>query len=153
MKKWFLLVCLLGLAFPLSVQARPIEVGLSVGAPLGVSALFWNDATHSWALAIGSQDGGTGGHIDYLFHDYRYYRSNRTSYVVLRGLYYGLGARLVADDGSDTELGVRVPVGWYHRFENTIFSIFIEGAPYLNFTPDFEFGLEGAVGVRVLLGQ
>ena len=148
------------LAMTLSVPAtaqgddKYVGIGFIVGEPTGLDAKFFlnNENALEFGLAW-SLSGQNELHLqgDYLWHRYDLIELNNGDEMPL---FFGIGARFVSteDDPGDNNdediFGIRFPVGLAYMFTNYPFDIFAEIVPILDFTPDSDFDLEGAIGAR-----
>ena len=67
-------------------------------------------------------------------------------------LFFGLGGRVIFRDNQDNRWGLRIPVGLAYEFEGAPFDVFVEIVPTMDFAPDTDFDLEGAIGGRFWFG-
>lgn len=121
--------------------------GVIVGEPTGLDAKWWLSEGSALQTALAwSTEKNTSFHVhvDYIFHrfDLIDMKSGRMP------LYYGIGGRFRARDGSDDDLGLRFPVGLNYMFANDPFDIFVEIVPILDLVPDTDFDLNAAIGFR-----
>jgi hypothetical protein len=139
-------------AFAANADARTqdgLGIGVIVGEPTGLSFKKWTDDTHAFdgALAFSLTNGNNFQvHADYLIHE----TSSSLNPPELKGSapwYYGIGARIKADNG-DTRFGVRVPVGISYMFADAPLDFFAEIAPIVDIAPDVSLRLNGAIGLR-----
>ncbi|MBP6979278.1 MAG: hypothetical protein KBB71_13300 [Lentimicrobiaceae bacterium] len=143
-KYWLIaLIVILGLS-SVRAQDRPFGLGLMFGYPAGISLKYWIDDQQAvdggitWSFYYG---GYFQVHADYLRHAY--------VIDVSQGklpFYYGIGARL--GFGNYTRFGARVPLGIEYIIQNAPVDIFLEIVPGMEFLPDPDFSMEGAVGFR-----
>ena len=63
-------------------------------------------------------------------------------------VYFGLGGRVVFREKHDDKVGIRFPLGINYIFDNAPFDAFLEIVPILDLTPDTDFDLEAAIGIR-----
>ena len=136
---------ILAALIPSSAMAD-IGIGIMAGEPTGFSFKWWNeggtaiDAATGWSLG----DNNFYAHCDYLWH--RTIEDEKIGGTA--PLYYGIGARMVLRDATDSEFGVRIPIGLDWLFDNGRFDVFVEIAPIFNVIPKTEFALSGGVGAR-----
>ena len=127
--KSFIFVMLLILALP--CWANKMGVGLSLGNPTGLNGKYWLDSNKAvdggLAFSLGKHSNFSL-HSDYLIHnDGAFYLND----VHPLDLYFGIGGRMEFAD--DIEIGVRVPVGLAHKFEQESADVFAEVAPIVDF--------------------
>lgn len=120
-----------------------LGAGLIVGAPTGLTAKYWLSRTYAVNASIGF-GGSTSIHGDFI-----YQRLNEPTIDKIElNWYVGAGARVVFGS-KDTELGIRIPVGIFYRFENFHdVDPFFELVPLMNLSPKSEFSLQAAIGAR-----
>ena len=146
-----------GLAFVVSAmtaggvlaEVGTFGIGIIVGEPTGIDAKGFIDSDHDHAIEVAvawSLSGNNELHIqaDYLLHRYEVIKVSRGQLPI----FFGAGGRLVVREGSNDILGVRIPVGLAYAFDDAPVDVFGEIVPVLNLTPDTDFALEGAIGVR-----
>lgn len=123
-----------------------LGVGAMVGNPTGLNAKYWlgdgKAVDGGMALSLGKKT-NLSLHSDYLFHSdgALVFQDNHPLDV-----YYGIGGRM--EFGDDIELGVRLPVGIAHRFENNRADMFGEIAPIVDFIGRTGLELHLAIGAR-----
>lgn len=124
-----LLVTLL-ILMSLPSWANEKGIGISIGNPTGLNGKYWLDSSKAvdagvaWSLGKHSDFSL---HSDYLLHkDGAFYFND----IHPLDLYYGVGGRMEFAD--DIEVGVRVPVGLTHRFEQESADVFAEVAPIVD---------------------
>jgi hypothetical protein len=121
-------------------------LGIIVGEPTGLSAKTWVGANSALDLGLAwsfVDDGAAHVHGDYLVHNFSLFDTDRGALP----LYYGIGMRAIVRD-DDARLGLRVPVGLAYIFGGSQADVFFELAPILDLTPETEFRLNGAAGIR-----
>lgn len=114
-------------------MAAPNELGVGamVGNPSGVNAKYWLEDNVAVDGGLGLSIGPNTDlsiHSDYLLHNKAAFYLHE---VYPLDLYYGLGARMEFAD--DFELGIRLPVGLAHRWDDQPFDAFAEIAPIVDF--------------------
>jgi hypothetical protein len=125
-------------------------VGVIVGEPTGLSLKYWLDQEQAIDAAAAWSFSGRDSfqfHADYLIHRYDLLEAAGApdSFPV----YYGIGGRIKAkDDGDDTLLGVRIPLGITYLFGDAPFDIFLEVVPVLDLAPDVDLDINAAIGLR-----
>ena len=142
------ILIILSFTFVFSAAAQTTEgigVGVIVGEPTGLSGKFW--MTNSTAIDLGlawSFSGENTFHIhgDYLWHNFSLIKVDKGKLP----LYFGAGLR--ARFGTDTQFGVRFPVGLGYLFEQAPVDVFFEIAPIMDLIPDTRFDFNGAIGAR-----
>lgn len=116
-------------------------LGIMIGNPTGVNAKYWFDNVTAVDAGLGYSVGRNSDvsiHSDYLKH------WNNSLYFndeYALALFLGVGGRLEFAD--EVEMGVRIPFGLAHIFENQSADIFAELAPI--------FDLLGNQGVEINL--
>jgi hypothetical protein len=130
-----------------------LGVGLSLGEPTGLNVKYWLNDTEAIDGGAGWSFSGHDSlqiHGDYLFHRFDIIASEEGTDRV--PLYYGIGARIKAEDSHDrTVFGIRVPLGVSYLFADAPFDLFAEIVPILDLTPDVDLGLNIAIGFRFYL--
>lgn len=141
---------ILALLFSCSVlwaqSAGQKGLGLMFGNPTGVVAKYWLSSDQAIDAAAGMSIGkhtNFSMHSDYLWHSKDYLYINETHPL---DLYYGLGGRMEFAD--NIELGLRVPVGVAHNFQESNADTFLEIAPILDFLDTKGVEIHLAVGAR-----
>ncbi len=123
-------------------------LGIIIGEPTGVSAKLWIgdnhalDAAVAWSFIGNDQDIILHIHADYLYHTFNIFNVEKGRLP----LYYGIGARIKFQDRS--RVGVRVPVGLEYIFRGNYVDLFLEVVPLFDLTPETEFGINSAIGIR-----
>ena len=140
-------IIFLSLLVTSTVMAAPeLGVGAMIGNPTGLNAKYWLDDTTAvdggFAVSLG-KNSDLSIHSDYLLHNKSAFFLNE---VYPLDLYYGLGGRMEFAD--DFELGIRIPVGLAHRFNEQPVDVFAEIAPILDFVGRTGLELHLAVGGR-----
>ena len=133
--------------FPAATLAETFDAGIILGDPTGLSFKGWLNNVDAYDIAASwSTDGRDKRyiHADYLRHDYTLLKVPHGDLPV----YYGIGARVLDRDNRKTRAGIRIPLGLDYQLYRLPLSLFIEVAPRLDLTPDTDFELEGALGVR-----
>jgi len=145
------LLCFVALAVALAApaQAGPSTFGLGVivGEPTGINAKLFLDSGNALDMAAAwSLSGDNDLHLqmDYLYHKYSLIEVDKGKLP----FFFGLGGRVILRENRDDSVGLRIPVGLAYEFEGAPFDVFGEIVPVLELTPDTEFELEGAIGVR-----
>jgi hypothetical protein len=143
----FILVALIVAFTSASVfAAGELGVGAMLGNPTGLNAKYWLgestavDGGMAFSLARHSQFSM---HSDYLFHS--------EGALVFQDqhpldVYYGVGGRMQFAD--EIQLGLRLPIGVAHRFENNTSDVFGEIAPIVDFIGRTGLDVHLAVGAR-----
>ena len=124
--------------------AADVAGGLIIGDPTGFTLKAWQDRRHAWDLGMGWSTGANDRlnlKLDYTIHQYDVLDVERGQAPVYFGV--GVHARFNPD-----ELGVRVPVGINYLFADAPVGVFGELAPTMLVSPDTEFQMALAVGVR-----
>lgn len=156
-----LLAAFISISFATITHAQDSEkdlgIGVMVGEPTGLSLKSWINEENAFdvglAWSLGRYD-AVNIHADYLWHNYDVFDDVEEGSFPL---YYGVGGRIVfADDypdpgDSNVVIGIRGPVGINYLFEESPIDLFLEVAPILNLTPDTNFDLDGALGIRLYL--
>jgi hypothetical protein len=142
---------------------RKFGLGFEIGDPTGLTAKLWVAPTNSLDFGLGlwgyGFDDCTAGHpcTHYGYHagtfniDYLW-QSNIVRGQAQLDWHIGGGGRAVWFGGCNGDcfaLGARMPVGIDLMFANPSFlEVFFELAPIFYLVPGFDFGVEGALGVR-----
>lgn len=117
-----------------------------MGQPIGATMKYWMSSTTAIDGMAGYHfNGNFDLHADYLFHSF-------SSFDVSQGrlpFYVGLGARI--NLGSDSQLGMRVPVGISYLFPTDPVEAFVELAPVVRLVTKVGLDVDGLVGVRVYI--
>ena len=158
MKKYFMLIMLLGfmiiLTNPITAQDHGFGMGIILGEPTGLSAKAWtsNDNAFDFAIAWSfnnyhhdndyHNDGDVLLQADYVWHFFNTISVSSGKLPV----YVGVGARVVLAD--DPSIGIRIPVGIDYLFANAPIDIFLELVPILDLSPATDFGIGGGIGIR-----
>jgi hypothetical protein len=135
------------LVYPASTLGDSFNAGIIVGDPTGLSFKGWLNSTQAYDIAASWSNGSTDKrylHTDYLNHDYTLIKVPNGDLPV----YYGLGARLLDENNRKTKLGIRIPVGLDYLMDKIPLSLFVEVVPTLDVTPDTDFALDAALGIR-----
>jgi len=119
-------------------------VGVVLGSPTGISLRISKSPKKALAFASGwSRD------TFYLHGDALFYRSDFIKWEEGDVLFYwGGGIRVRFAD--ETKGGFRIPLGLDYEFEEEPLNIFFEIVPVLNLTPETDFTLDAAIGIRYL---
>jgi len=126
-----------------------LELGLIVIDPTGLSVKVWTDRTTAMDFAVGWPHDGTYLHMDFLAHNLDALRADSCDVW----FYFGIGARTIlwdSETGKDDEFGVRVPFGLCFIPHDTAIDFFIEIVPVVEFGDETDFGIDGAIGVRIM---
>jgi hypothetical protein len=142
---------------------RKFGLGFEIGDPTGLTAKLWVAPTNSldfglglWGYgfddcAAGHPCNGYGYHNGTFNMDYLW-QSNLVRGQAQLDWHIGAGGRAVWFGGCTGHcfaLGPRMPVGVDLMFTNPAFlEVFFELAPIFYVVPFFDFGVEGALGVR-----
>ena len=139
-----------GVAVAASEQRRgAIGMGLMVGDPVGVSAVYRSDASQALGLGVGTAGGGSGDlhlHADYLRSYYPLDPNDWKEGSV--SLYTGIGLRLRFLEDEDDDAGLRVPFGVAVRVRDLPVDVFAEAAPVFVILPDRDLDVDWGLGVR-----
>ncbi len=141
--KLILSILFLTLSFIAQADQEKLGLGVMFGNPTGLNGKYWLNDDHAvdgaFGLSIGEHTEGSL-HGDYLLHKKGVLVFNEVHPL---DLYYGVGGRM---EFADTiQLGLRVPVGIAHMFDNQRADLFGEIAPILDFVGTN--GLEISLGV------
>jgi hypothetical protein len=147
MKKTIIMFLLGVVVLPLSLDAQDSGIGLGIilGEPTGVSIKSWVGRRQAFDVAVAWSFEGEGAihiHADYLFHNFRLFRVEKGDFV----LYYGFGVRVKTE--SETQVGIRIPLGLSYLFEEDPIEVFFELGPIMNITPKTVFRMTTGVGIR-----
>lgn len=127
-------------------------LGIIIGEPTGFSAKLWTgnntalDGAVAWSF-IGNNDNNNHNrvlhvHADFLYHNFNLFKVEKGRVP----LYYGFGGRIKFQEES--RVGIRIPVGLEYIFERNYVDMFLEIVPLFDLTPETEFGINGAIGIR-----
>lgn len=142
-------ICLLAAAS--SALALDKSIGIIAGDPTGLSFKYWTGQgffgrnPHAIDVGAGWKFGDqTGIHIkaDYVTHKYHVIPVEAGKLP----LYYGLGARILT--GSDSNFGLRVPIGLNYLFANDPIDAFFEIAPTMVLVPETTVDMALGLGFR-----
>ncbi len=163
MRKIILIATAILLTFQtgVSAQSSKAQLGVIINSPTGISGKVWLDSRNALDGAIGWIIGDNSNfyfHADFLRHYFGKFTVEGGSLP----LYWGMGIKFIfVDDYStiagnfipkdDVVVGIRVPLGASYIYGGSQFDVFFEIAPFLNFTPDPMFSLDGAIGFRLFL--
>ncbi len=140
-----LLVVCSGMSF---AQSGKVGVGVILGEPSGLSLKFRTSSTTAFDAGLAWSFASPGSlhlHGDFIFHNYNLFTVEKG----LVALYYGIGGRVKFISGeADTRIGARIPIGLVYEFEEAPVDLFIEIVPMLDFYPETEGGIAGAIGIR-----
>lgn len=123
-----------------------LGVGMMIGNPTGVNGKYWLEGNRAVDAGLGMSFGRRSElsiHGDYLFHQREalYYND-----VHPLDLYYGIGGRMEFSEGL--EIGVRLPVGITHFFEERNADVFTEVAPVVDFISKVGIEFHFVLGAR-----
>ena len=148
MKKILLLITVIFIMAAAANAQSKFGLGIIIGEPTGISGkLFLSnnsavDGAVAWSFGPYS--------AMHIHDDYLHHMDLFNSDIV--PFYVGIGGRIKFknsdDKNSDSRIGVRIPVGIAIQPRNAPIDIFIEIAPILDLTPDTDFTLNGALGLR-----
>lgn len=125
--------------------AGDFGAGIVLGEPTGLTAKLWVgertavDAAVAWSF---SEEDALYLHANYLYH---FFHENPDLPKALSA-YVGAGGKIVFR--SDTELGIRVPVGLSYQLEQVPIEVFLEVAPGVLLVPDTDADIGAGIGVR-----
>ncbi|MDO9182659.1 MAG: hypothetical protein Q7U04_09635 [Bacteriovorax sp.] len=132
--------------------ATDYQLGVVIGAPVGIAGKASVDDTHSVDAVLAyslAKELGLEFHSDYLFEKVLTFTTNSASPIEL---YYGIGARFVSitsgNHDNDVAIGPRVPVGVTYQINNPKVEFFGELALAFDIIPATNLDLEGGIGVR-----
>ncbi len=160
MRKYMLLIALVGLGFSARSQSSGFGLGIMLGDPTGLNGKLWlnGDRALDFGLAWGIYGRYVHLHSDYLFHNMELLHVSAGKLA----LYYGPGLRIRSwtggrywdhgrwedYDGSRIGVGVRFPVGLDYMFDGIPVDVFLEVVPSLDLLPSTYFDLDAAIGGR-----
>lgn len=125
-------------------------VGVMVGNPTGFSYKVFVDERLAVDAAFGVDQHQLDAHATLLFHDFNLVRQSPSLSSLTANadipVYIGIGPRLLFD--NDTELGIRLPVGFSIFPHRTPWEIFTELAPVIRLTPESGVDFDFSIGVR-----
>ncbi|MDD5582336.1 MAG: hypothetical protein PHS99_03870 [Candidatus Marinimicrobia bacterium] len=137
----FTLVLFVFIASPVIARGEGFGLGIILGEPTGLSGKVWMNSNAAVDMAAAWSFGDNGAvhlHGDYVFHN-----KNLLDFAFL---YYGIGAKVKLAD--DIQVGIRIPVGLVHTFQEAPLDVFFEIVPGLNLIPDTDFYVHGGLGIR-----
>jgi len=132
-------------------QESGFGVGVVVGEPTGISVKAWVGKYRAICGAAGwSLTEEKHFHIygDYIFHNFELIKLEKGKLPI----YYGFGGRIKAKEGSNTEIGVRIPLGMDYFIPNTPLDIFFELVPTLDVIPETDVDINFGLGIRFFFG-
>jgi hypothetical protein len=145
MKKALILLVLFSLCTS-AFAAEKLGIGAMIGNPTGINAKYWlnekNAIDGGAAFSLG-HNSNFNLHSDYLFHKFGELIFQDKHQL---DVFFGIGGRMEFDD--EIELGVRLPIGVAHMFENENADIFGEVAPIVDFIGRTGLEISLAVGAR-----
>ena len=142
---------LLFLCTSLLGQESGFGIGVVVGEPTGISLKLWRGKYRAICGAAGwSLAGEKHFHIngDYIFHNFELIKLEKGKLPI----YYGFGGRIKAKEGSNTEIGVRIPLGMDYFIPDTPLDIFFELVPTLDVIPETDVDINFGLGIRFFFG-
>jgi hypothetical protein len=147
MLRFTLMLASLALLYPAYTLGASLDAGIIAGDPTGLSVKGWLNDTQAIDFAASWSNDGRDKryfHADYLRHDFTLIHAANGEMPV----YYGIGARVLDREDRKTRAGIRIPVGLDYRMDKLPLSLFAEVVPRLDLTPDTDFELDGAIGIR-----
>lgn len=154
MIKWIFVLIFVFINSSLAAQAESFGLGIGVGDPTGLTGKYeWSDQAVD--AFIGWPDGELYVHADYLWQKHEFHIE-----AVPFGVHFGLGARYrQADDNNnrndnrddednEDRLGVRLPLGIYHKFNGVPIEAFGELALIMDIVPETATDLDFTIGAR-----
>lgn len=150
-----LLLIASALASPLNRDPEGIGVGLVVGDPSGLSFGIhpenrtWFDAAVAWNFE--SDAFHIHGDALYTLTDLQSPDMPDLHFPVWVGLGPSLSVASQKYNGSQTVVGLRIPVAMAFRHDNVPIELFLEVAPTVNLYPSTNVDLTGGFGVRYYL--
>ena len=123
-----------------------LAIGMATPSPTGITIKYWTTRKEAYDLFAEWDFSGNkyNVHFDYLTHDFNQLFMDDADTPV----YYGIGIRLIEEEGRDFITGIRIPIGFSYLSRSKPFDLFAEAAPRVNFTPSTNFGLDLQVGIR-----
>lgn len=142
---------------PMAQAGESLGLGIILGEPTGISFKNWIggdkaiDGGIAWSF---SGHESIHFHLDYLIHKDGHIRIDEAQGSF--PFYYGFGGRLKLredndgdiNNGKDSLLGIRIPLGLSYRISEMPMDFFIEIVPVLDVVPDTDFDLNAAIGAR-----
>lgn len=147
MRRMLIVASLILIVLTATASAGSVGLGVMAGEPTGLSLKIWSssrtalDAAAGWS--VGSSD-WIYVHGDYLWHKYDLDTNVRGSLPY----YFGIGGRVLLNEGHDSRAGVRVPLGLDYLTQDGRWDFFLEVAPIIDLVPDTDFDVSGGIGVR-----
>ena len=150
MKRFGLLTVFLMLsAWPASAvtsrvgAAQDLGIGFALGQPMGVTAKYWLSTSNAIDASLGYHfNKNMDMQVNYLWHSF-------SSFDISQGrlpFYIGAGSRILL--GSDSQFGVRMPLGVSYLFSVNPVELFAEIAPVVKLAPKPGLDIDGRLGVR-----
>lgn len=145
-----MVVLLAGLA---SAQMSGTGIGFVIGEPTGLSLKSW--LSGSTAITVGAawsfkHEGSLFIWADYTIHSFDITNSGNPRSLAF---YYGIGGKASFvdndNDGQDTVIGARIPLGLMIPLRNHPIDFFVEVVPTIDLTPDTDFGVNGGIGMHL----
>ena len=126
--------------------AQDLGIGLALGQPMGVTTKYWLTSTNAVDGFMGYHfNHNFDAHMDYLFHSY-------SSFDVSSGrmpFYIGVGGRILLGDNS--QLGVRIPLGFSYLPPSQPVEYFVELAPVIQIATSIGADIDGQLGFRIYI--
>ena len=124
--------------------------GVMLGNPSGFSWKMWLQEKVGLDAAVGVARSEFDVHITLLWHDFdTARRMSGLDGMTSRGdvpFYIGVGPRLLFE--SNTEFGIRIPLGVCYLPKTSQWETFLEVAPVIRLTPDAGLNGDFAIGLR-----
>ena len=130
-------------------QTGKLGVGLAIGEPFGPTVKYWINEKQAVNLGIGLEDDGIF-YGDYLWHGWQSPTQPAAGKV---GFYTGIGLRFENEEHGEDKSGFRVPLGINLLFNRSPIELFGEIVPVMQFSPESDLTLDGAIGGRVYFGH
>lgn len=136
-----------------NAQDRGFGVGAAIGGPDGLSYKAWMSQNSALAglitFNVSEASSGFYTHADYLIH--KFYENLDWEIGTLH-YYYGGGVSFEwMDSAVDDRLSLRLPAGFGFNFYDVPVDLFLELAPTVTVSPEFDFFFNGNMGFRFYL--
>lgn len=127
-----------------STRSGQLAGGVMLGEPTGLSFKYWNNDRRAIDAGVAWSFEGNdliSIHGDLLWHKWLNVDSGRLAF------YYGIGARALLN-GSDSQVGARIPLGLNYLLQDAPIGFFLEIAPIIDVIPSTDGNGSGGLGVR-----
>lgn len=129
----------------LSAQNRGFGAGIMLGDPTGLNFKAWSTSRTAFVAGLAwstEVDDHLFINLDYIVHRRRALRLDTIRLTPYLGL--GISARL----GKGDSFGARIPLGLVYMIPDSRLDLFLELVPVMQLSPETDFDLQGAIGLR-----